>query len=118
MPAPVAGIPDRTAMSFSSSGMNGLTTDPIIPTMPCTSDRSGMKAYARPELLATTEWLAENLGRAELRVVDVRWRPDGTGRQTFGAGHIPGASYIDWALDLVAEEDQGTLFLLAPPDQV
>ena len=77
-----------------------------------------MKAYPRPELVATTEWLAENLGRAELRVVDVRWRPDGTGRQAYAAGHIPGATYIDWAVDLVAEEDQGTLFLLAPPDQV
>jgi len=39
-----------------------------------------VKAYARPELLASTDWLAENLGRSELRVVDVRWRPDGSGR--------------------------------------
>jgi thiosulfate/3-mercaptopyruvate sulfurtransferase len=77
-----------------------------------------VKAYARPELLASTEWLAENLGRPELRVLDVRWRPDGTGRQAYAAGHIPGASYLDWATELVAEEDQGTLFLLAPPDQV
>ncbi len=77
-----------------------------------------MKAYARPELLASVDWLAENLGRGELRVVDVRWRPDGTGRQAYGAGHIPGATYLDWALDLVDQEDAGTLFLLAPPDQV
>jgi thiosulfate/3-mercaptopyruvate sulfurtransferase len=77
-----------------------------------------MKAYARPELLASTDWLAENLGRSELRVVDVRWRPDGNGRQAYAAGHIPGATYLDWARDLVSEEDQGTLFLLAPPDQV
>jgi len=77
-----------------------------------------MKAYARPELLASTDWLAENLGRPELRVIDVRWRPDGTGHAAFAAGHIPGATYIDWARDLVGEEDQGTLFLLAPPDQV
>jgi thiosulfate/3-mercaptopyruvate sulfurtransferase len=77
-----------------------------------------VKAYPRPELVATTEWLAENLSRSELRVVDVRWRPDGTGRQAYAGGHIPGATYIDWAIDLVAEEDRGTLFLLAPPDQV
>jgi thiosulfate/3-mercaptopyruvate sulfurtransferase len=77
-----------------------------------------MKAYARPELLASTEWLAENLGRAELRVIDVRWRPDGTGRAAYGVGHIPGATYVDWALELISEEDQGSLFLLAPPDQV
>jgi thiosulfate/3-mercaptopyruvate sulfurtransferase len=77
-----------------------------------------MKAYARPELLVSTEWLAENIDRPELRVIDVRWRPDGTGRQAYSAGHIPGAAYLDWATELVAEEDRGTLFLLAAPDQV
>ncbi len=77
-----------------------------------------MKGYARPELLVSTDWLAANLDRPDLRIVDVRWRPDGTGRTAYGAGHIPGASYLDWALELVGEEDQGTLFLLAPPDQV
>ena len=77
-----------------------------------------MKAYARPELLASTEWLAENLGRPELRVVDVRWRPDGTGRQAYAAGHVPGATWLDWSTELVSEENQGTLVLLAPPDQV
>lgn len=77
-----------------------------------------MKGYARAELLVSTEWLAANLDRPDLRIVDVRWRPDGTGRTAYGAGHVPGASYLDWARELVGEEDQGTLFLLAPPDQV
>jgi thiosulfate/3-mercaptopyruvate sulfurtransferase len=74
--------------------------------------------YARPELLATTDWLAENFSRPELRVLDVRWRPDGTGYAAYAAGHVPGAAYLDWARDLVGEEDQGASFLLAPPDQV
>ena len=77
-----------------------------------------MKAYARPELLATTAWLAENLGRPEVCVIDVRWRPDGTARQVFASGHIPTATYLDWATDLVADEEGTTLFRLAPPDQV
>ncbi len=34
---------------------------------------------------------AEHLGRPELRVLDVRWRPDGTGRLVHAAGHIPTA---------------------------
>jgi thiosulfate/3-mercaptopyruvate sulfurtransferase len=89
-----------------------------MPLQPRSAPSARVKAYARPELLATTEWLAENLGRPELRVLDVRWRPDGTGRGIYSAGHVPGAAYIDWATELVAEEDQGTLFLLAPPDQV
>ena len=77
-----------------------------------------MKAYARPELLASTEWLLENLERPELRIIDVRFRPDGSGREVFAGGHIAGATYLDWSTELVAEDEHGRLFLLAPPDQV
>lgn len=76
-----------------------------------------VKAYARPELLASADWLADHLDRPEVRVVDVRWRPDGTGRATYEAGHIPGAAYLDWAGELVDPND-GSLFLLAGPEQV
>ncbi len=75
-----------------------------------------MTGYARPELLASTESLGDSLSRPEVRVLDVRWRPDGTGPSVYQAGHIPGAAYLDWATDLVdAEVEQGT-FLLAGPD--
>ncbi len=77
-----------------------------------------MSGYPRPELLASTGWLGENLGRPDLRIVDVRWRPDGTGRAVHAAGHIPGAAYIDWATELVDTEDEAGLFLLAGPDKV
>ncbi len=77
-----------------------------------------MTGYARPELLASTEWLAENLARSEVRVVDVRWRPDGTGWHVFATGHIPGASYLDWRADLVDPDDPAGLFVLGGPDQV
>ncbi|TMG24642.1 MAG: sulfurtransferase [Chloroflexi bacterium] len=77
-----------------------------------------MSGYARPELLASTEWLADNLGRPEVRVVDVRWRPDGSGRQVHSTGHVPGAAYLDWANDLVDTDDEAGLFLLAPPDKL
>ena len=77
-----------------------------------------MSGYPRPELLATVEWLAENLGRPELRVLDVRSRPDGTGRAAHAAGHIPGAGYLDWSVDLVARDEESPLMLLAGPDQV
>jgi len=83
---------------------------------------SGMRqtasGYARPEILASTEWLSEHLGRSELRVLDVRWRPDGTARQVFALGHVPGAAHVDWASELVARENPGQAFLLAGPDQV
>jgi hypothetical protein len=31
-----------------------------------------MTGLARPELLASTEWLADQLGRPEVRILDVR----------------------------------------------
>src|SRR5439155_3196324 len=74
--------------------------------------------YARPELLASTEWLADNLTRPEVRVVDVRWRPDGSGRAVHATGHVPGAAYVDWATELVDTDDESGLFLLAPPDKL
>jgi thiosulfate/3-mercaptopyruvate sulfurtransferase len=76
-----------------------------------------MTGYTRPELLVNPEWLADNLGRPELRVIDVRWRPDGTGRAAHMAGHIPGAVHLDWAVDLVDTEDPAGLFTLAGPEQ-
>lgn len=77
-----------------------------------------MNGLPRFELIATTEWLADNLDRPELRIADVRWRPDGTGRALFERGHIPGAVYLDWARDLTSEVDETDLFLLAGPEQV
>ncbi len=78
----------------------------------------GVSGYPRPELLATVDWLAENLGRPEVRVLDVRSRPDGTARAAHAIGHIPGAAFLDWTTDLVDRQDDGPLMLLAGPDHV
>lgn len=77
-----------------------------------------MSGYPRPELLATAEWLAANLDRSEVRILDVRWRPDGTGRAAHAAGHIPGAYHLDWATELADPDDEGRPYLLAGPEQV
>ena len=74
--------------------------------------------FARPELIASTEWLAEQLGRPEVRILDVRWRPDGSGRGVWAAGHIPGAVHLDWRADLTDQSDGGDTLLLAGPEQV
>lgn len=76
-----------------------------------------MSGLARPELLASADWLADALGRPELRVLDVRWRPDGTGAEVHGRGHVPGAAYLDWHAGLV-ESEEGPATLLAGPDRV
>jgi thiosulfate/3-mercaptopyruvate sulfurtransferase len=77
-----------------------------------------MSGLARPELLASAEWVADHLGRPELRVLDVRWRPDGTGHGAYQAGHIPGAAHLDWTSDLVARDETSQALLLAGPEQV
>jgi len=76
--------------------------------------------FARPELLASTEWLAEELSRADVRVVDVRWRPDGSGHALFDTGHIPGATYVDWRTELndSPSDETGHALRLAPPDAI
>jgi thiosulfate/3-mercaptopyruvate sulfurtransferase len=81
-------------------------------------DEPNVSNYARPELLATAEWLAENIGRPGFGVLDLRWRPDGSGRRLYAAGHLPGATYIDWRTDLVEQEDYSDVLLLAGPSHV
>jgi thiosulfate/3-mercaptopyruvate sulfurtransferase len=75
-------------------------------------------AHVRPELLASPDWLAENAGRSDVRVLDVRWRPDGTSRAAFASGHVPGAMHIDWRTDLTDPDAPQRTLLLAPPDRV
>ena len=73
--------------------------------------------YARPELLASPDWLAEHLGRQGVRVVDCRYRVDGSARELHAEGHIPGATFLDWAKELV-DPDQAVPFQLAGPEAV
>ena len=77
-----------------------------------------MSGLARPEILATTEWLAEHLGRPGVRILDARWRPDGTGAEVFRGGHIPGAMYVDWRVDLVDTDEAEDAIRLAAPGRV
>jgi len=74
--------------------------------------------FPRPELVATPEWLAENLGQPGLAILDLRWRPDGTATTLYGTGHVPGAVHVDWK-SLVAEGGEGAdAILLAGPQQI
>ena len=54
-------------------------------------------------LLVSTDWLADHLNDADIRVADVRWylfERDKTGREEYLRGHIPGAVYLDVDTDL------------------
>jgi thiosulfate/3-mercaptopyruvate sulfurtransferase len=46
--------------------------------------------YARPELLAETEWLAQHLNDSSLRLVDMR------SEEAYRKGHLPGAVHVAW----------------------
>jgi thiosulfate/3-mercaptopyruvate sulfurtransferase len=77
-----------------------------------------MSGLARPEILATTEWLADNIGQLAIRVLDLRWRPDGSAPAVHASGHIPGASLVDWRADLVDDGEGGETILLASPARI
>jgi thiosulfate/3-mercaptopyruvate sulfurtransferase len=66
--------------------------------------------------LVETNWLAAHLDDPGLRVVDARWRGDGSGRALYQAGHLPGAFHLDWHAHL-AETRQGVRDLLLLPER-
>ena len=69
-------------------------------------------------MVATTDWLADELRRRDVRILDVRWRPDGSGPTAWAAGHVPSAVHVDWRADLTAPSESGDTLLLAGPEQV
>jgi thiosulfate/3-mercaptopyruvate sulfurtransferase len=67
--------------------------------------------------LIETDWLADHLTVSNLRIVDMRWRSDGTGKEIYQAGHIPGAIHLDWHRDLNWTGERGVRDLLIPSVQ-
>ena len=68
--------------------------------------------------IVSTEWLEEHLDDPNVRVVDIRGyvstKPDGPGVEVatyrgapdeYRAGHIPGAVFVDWTIDIVDPDD-------------
>lgn len=52
-------------------------------------------AYANPDALVDTDWLAANLNNPDLRIVE-----SNEDLLLYDTGHIPGAVHIDWRRDL------------------
>lgn len=87
--------------------------------------------YARPELLAETDWLAAHLDDPDLRIVDMRGYvrlkeigPDGVQESEYSGapeeyvqGHIPGAVYFDWTKDIIDPADPVPV-QVAPPERI
>jgi thiosulfate/3-mercaptopyruvate sulfurtransferase len=80
-------------------------------------DRGHGFILLRNGMLVTPSWLANHLADPDLVVVDQRWDGDGRGRERYEAGHIPGATFLDWTSDLV-DPDHRYAFMLAPPERL
>jgi thiosulfate/3-mercaptopyruvate sulfurtransferase len=70
--------------------------------------------FAHP--LVEPSWLAAHLADGDVRVVDARWRGDGTSRELYRQGHLPGAVHLDWQRDLSWTDGRGVAYLLLPPE--
>jgi thiosulfate/3-mercaptopyruvate sulfurtransferase len=68
--------------------------------------------------IISPETLVDDLGRPDVRIVDVRWvlNSPGAGRAAFEAGHVPGAIFLDLDVDLAAPEGPGRHPLPSPAD--
>ncbi len=53
------------------------------------------RGYAHPEALVSTEWVAQHLQDATVRIIESNEDP-----LLYPSGHIPGAVQVDWTVDL------------------
>jgi len=86
-----------------------------------------MAAYAHPEAIVSTEWLAANLGDPNLRIFDCTtyllyetgtgrpYRIE-SGREDHDAGHIPGAGFLDVQGELSNRAGRFNFTMPAPDD--
>lgn len=70
------------------------------------------------ELLVSTEWLANELGASDLRIVDATWHMPDAGRNAgaeYEGGHIPGTVFMDLAE--IADSNSSLPNMLPPPEK-
>ena len=65
--------------------------------------------------LVTTEWLAAEFGKSDLRVIDATAGTEGGARAAFEAGHIPGAVFFD--LDEIVDTATDIPNMLPPAEK-
>lgn len=74
--------------------------------------------YVHPEVLVSTEWLAQHLANPDLRVVDATYHLPNLKRDAraeYAAAHIPGAVFFD--VDTIADRSVPLPHMLPPPAQ-
>ncbi|MGE5814328.1 MAG: sulfurtransferase [Acidobacteriota bacterium] len=53
------------------------------------------RGYVHPEVLVSTEWVAEHLGDHSIRLIE-----SNEDTLLYASGHVPGAAHVDWTQDL------------------
>jgi thiosulfate/3-mercaptopyruvate sulfurtransferase len=53
------------------------------------------RGYVNPDVLVSTDWVAENLDNPEIRIIE-----SNEDQLLYTSGHIPGAVEVDWVTDL------------------
>jgi len=71
--------------------------------------------YVHPEALATTEWLAAHLDDPAVRVIVTADIRQPTHRDSYTAGHIPGAIYLNLGVEL-SDPQSDVPSMILPPD--
>ncbi|WP_119418978.1 3-mercaptopyruvate sulfurtransferase [Desertibaculum subflavum] len=77
-----------------------------------------MNAFANPDALVTTAWLAERLNAPDVRIVDASWYMPAQKRDPraeYNAEHIPGAVFFD--IDDIAEKPSDLPHMLPSPEK-
>src|SRR4051812_4929615 len=76
-------------------GGRTMTTVGVIEGTSQASGEEKLQGYANPDILVSTEWLAEHLHDKSLRVLECD-----EDVLLYDQGHIPGAIKIDWLTEL------------------
>jgi thiosulfate/3-mercaptopyruvate sulfurtransferase len=71
-------------------------------------------SYANPEALASTEWLASNLGDPTVRVIATADCRVPTHKDSYIAGHVPGAVYLNVIAELSDPASPVPMTILPP----
>src|SRR5881394_2400657 len=67
---------------------------PAVQTAPAVTPIE-QRGYARPEVLVSTDWVAQHLNDPKVRLVE-----SNEDLLLYDTGHIPGAVKVDWTNDL------------------
>lgn len=57
---------------------------------------AAIKQYAVPDVLVSTEWVAQHLSDPQVRIVEVDYEPE----TAYRLGHVPNAVLVDWKRDI------------------